>query len=299
MLIQKHVPLFSLLLAHLSALVKDRLPSSHPVPAILQSLRKLVANFGGTLSPNKRMRMTKPDDQDAMIEALSPVIARAWTLNASILFANFDQRLFEVYCRVHWYSCSIAPPPECLQALKDCLGDLNTADFASEALKGDEFSPRHEMLYTRSVRALQRYGEALVEEGTADSPMTLPILAGLVCASVAESAPAFFVDGDDHTLMPKPRLVAGVAACTLRTIMEFEDGFIEDADLLASDEILQDIIDLHSHAHWRADPQVVLELWQLEDRLMKQDKCAEAAVVRRQVFERLESFVEEIPADWV
>ena len=64
-------------------------------------------------------------------------------------------------------------------------------------------------------------------------------------------------------------------------------------------ERIRSIVALREYAHAETDPQVVREMWLLQDALVAAGEYVEAQEVGRTVFLRLEKYIQDIPVDSV
>lgn len=145
MVMSSHLQLLQLLLAHLMALVDGRMPKTHPLLAMLRALQVLVPSlqasmcgYSNTLldsSPStlsfSRDEATAASGSSGFSGAFLFLTVQAWTLNAEILFDHFDDRLFQLYSRIHWDSCSIEPPPAIIDAAKQWLGHITSQNITT------------------------------------------------------------------------------------------------------------------------------------------------------------------------
>ncbi|KAK3613958.1 hypothetical protein LTR56_027574 [Elasticomyces elasticus] len=147
-----HLQLFQGLLAHLVALVEGQMPKTHPLCAILQALRAFVPTPQSlrTTPSNNLLNSSPPTVSPGGNEALPACgsslfpgaflfwVERAWTLNAEILFGHFDDRLFQLYSRIHWDSCSIEPPRAIVDATKQWLGHVTLGQISTATAEVDQ-----------------------------------------------------------------------------------------------------------------------------------------------------------------
>ncbi len=124
MVVSNHFQLCQVLLAHLAGLVDHRKPKNHPLQAMIRALRALIKFLPVATPTYVNTFLAKSDitniNRHSIHEFLS-IIQRTWTLNAVMLFDNFDHRLFQLYVHIHWEACSIAPP--------DAIVDATTSWF--------------------------------------------------------------------------------------------------------------------------------------------------------------------------
>jgi hypothetical protein len=296
----RHAQLFHTLLAHLIALADGQMTETHPLSAMLRGLRELV----GTMTTV---------DPWPLSNALPFLLERAWILNAEILFNHFDPRLFQLYCCIHWDSCSINPPAAIMfsqiekQQMSSAATIAHQAEefLASTPIEEDRtiqclFTPRmdaspprdYKMLRASSTAALRECGNSVLSKGPSfegDTTMLLRVLAGLVTAKVLEGSPTAV----------ESRLHAGYTACTIRTLVDLnkEHSGNKIEDILDSVERIRAIVALRGYAGSETDPQVVREMWLLQDALVAAGEYEEAQEVERDAYRRMKKYIQHIPID--
>jgi hypothetical protein len=318
-LVTNQATLFYLMLSHLRALAKDRMPSTHPVAVLLRALQQVMVDLknehlGGECCPPD---LTKSAAVKTVIDALSPLIARGWSINADILFDRYDTRLFEIYTNIHWYACSIEPPAALVRAATEWFEDGNVltmdytspfaikpgiADVECTAVGLDSFPTlAQRQLYTRSINVLRKRGQDLVRRQERDSPLLLPILAGLTCAKVGDMVSSGYSTLEDADgIMTSRQLQAGVTACIIRTLLDVMADSPDDPDAPTGADLLEHlryVIELREYHYEESNPQTILEMLLLRDELLSQRLYDQADEVENRAFEMLEEFVDEIPVD--
>lgn len=265
--------------------------------------------------------------------SLSSLIEQAWTLNAEILFDHFDPRLLLLYCEIHWHSCSIAPPAamistanqwlshiaaqqvshtgaEARRAHDLCIGTLVDEDGVHQhpfTLETDSSLPHdYETLYASSVAALWEHGSPILsgKSGfTGDATIQLRILASLVMAQTLEEwSTVGTPPGTARGMATRmSRNDASIIACAIRALIDVETGHGGDGLRGPLDVVqrIRSIVALREYARTETDPQVVQEMWLLEDALVAAGNFEEAHKVGQTAFRRLERYVQDIPIDSV
>ncbi|KAJ4367187.1 hypothetical protein N0V83_007717 [Neocucurbitaria cava] len=300
MVSRRHMQLFDMLLAHMIALADGRVGKAHPLPSILRGLQ----NFIGTRTSSDTLLIS--DD-------VSSLIQRAWILNAEILFKNFDTRLFQFYCRILWDSCSIGPPAAVVYEQLE-LQQVSSAATISRHVRlaimstssGEDrmlqrlLTPRtdafplqdYKMLRTSSIAALRELGDSLLSTGlntVRDTSMLLPMLAGLATAKILE--------GTEDPSVYKTRILASNVACAMRSLIDFDmkhNGKSAVANLGTVEQI-RAIVALREYAECETHPQVVQELWQLQDALVAAGNLEAAQEVGQDAYRRVENYIQDIP----
>ncbi|CAO2649652.1 Nn.00g070370.m01.CDS01 [Neocucurbitaria sp. VM-36] len=294
---RSHMQLFQILLVHLIALADGRVGKSHPLTTILRSLRSIV-NVETSLDPSQT-----PRDFTTLIE-------RAWTLNAEILFNNFDPGLFQLYCRLLWESSSLEPPAAILFKQLELqqssrvtpIAERTNSFLAGASIKEDRLMKRiltprkdaslpldYKMLRTGSFAALREHTVSLLTKGSCfngNTKMLLPMLAGLATADVLEHSP-----GSDDS-----RMHAGNSACAIKILIDIDtdcNATTKEA-YLDTVERIRAIVALREYAEYEAHPQVVQELWQLQKALIAAGKYEEAEEVERDAYHRVENYILDV-----
>lgn len=343
---QGHPQLLQLLLDHMLALVSGRMCANHPIHAILQALRGLITssqNSTSLASTNSTSVSSSwpllPRDKKATAastcqstsESLLLKIEKAWTLNAEILFDHFDTRLFQLYVRVHWDSCSIRPPAAIIRATKRWLANtkshqtsgiavetnnneklIQIAPFEQDSILQRMFttssnaSPpqNYELLLVSSIAALQHHASFVCDMETnlaADTTLLLRMLAALVSAKILEQWPTTTGSSNAGAEVMK-NISQGQAsniACALRTSMSFDtehDGPEIPLDIV---ERVRSIMAFQEHANAETEPQVIREMWLLEDVLIAAGEYQEAFDIEQKAYRRLEKYIQDVPVDFV
>ncbi|KAF2711893.1 hypothetical protein K504DRAFT_500540 [Pleomassaria siparia CBS 279.74] len=286
----RQAQLFQMLLAHLSALADSQMPETHPLPAMLRGLRGLV-------------KIMSARDLPSLIE-------RVWILNAEILFENFDSRLFYLYCHILWDTCSIAVPTailfrhfeeqhmRCFTAVthqaEQLLGHTSSEEDKMFQLfltpRMDASPPRElRMLRKNSIDALRDCGDAILSKGpsfTGNTNLLLRLLAGLTTANVIEMT----------STESEFRIDAGPLACVIRTLVNLKtdnDGN-EVGALLDIVESNRAIVALREYVEGETNPQVVREMWLLQDALVAAGNLREAQEVELDAFRRVGTYIQDI-----
>jgi hypothetical protein len=262
--------------------------------------------------------------------ALSSLLERAWILNAEILFKHLNPRLLPLYCRLHLNACSIAPPAAIISTANQWFSQigaqqmfragtegLHTED-ASEITSVEEdrtlqglLAPRldasppqdYETLRASSAAALWKHGNSVLAKGAGfhgDTTILMRILAGLLTDAILEERPT---PNTSSVTTKVSRVQAGKVACAIRTLMDLSPEHSGDGDgdgpgpLSDAVERIRSVVALREYAHAETDPQVVREMWLLEDALVAAGEYGEAEEVGQDAFCRLEKYIQDIPVD--
>lgn len=302
-----------MLFAHLFNLAKDSYPSQHPVLRLLHSLQKLMDSF-------------KPDQgAGAQLEA----VRQGWAINADLLFTPPNPRLLLLFYRLVWDSDLIQLPDKGLRtadnlyaAIEDKVpaGPSMAADL-EKMLEHDNVVAHHDRddLISHQVGQLPENYNSLINQ-TVDEIHELcstepdgtihkfRALSALLKSRMFENDASSSLNSMSYPVSdqqmpqapPKPfiePLHARTLAYVQRVIMEAEDrkGYGTDAAIGR----LRDIISLREYGQDPTGPQVICELWQLEDLLSQSGRTLEADRVRRDSFQRLDRYIGDIPQNSV
>ena len=339
MLTHQQPDLFQRLLAHLLALIEGKMSSNHPLTVILRGLRALSINVWSasvesSLSPSSLHRRHTTNVFHHHANGVSSVLERAWMLNAELLFDHFDDRLFQLYLRVHWDSCSLQPPIAIKAATKLWLSRIllpqvrrvtvkpHLARATAELLAPEEDGKLQHLLAVpmnnklpesyeghrlTTIAALKAYAVSILSKDASsesDNETLLRILASLVTAKIMNEWPG----ADDlrnvqpsKTEFTVSRGKAGNLACAIKTLMYLQLEVGRTRLEAASDPIVQlrSIVALREYAAIDNDPRLLRDTWLLEDALLAAGEYQEADEVKARAHRLLEEFIQEIPVDCV
>ncbi|KAM5360657.1 hypothetical protein ACJZ2D_013617 [Fusarium nematophilum] len=269
--------LFRMLLLHLVSLARSHFTAqTHPVLQMLLNLQRLVDTWGF---------------QDSLqVGALE----QGWALNADVVFTRFDPRLLVMYYRLVWDSGLVRVPQERLReadrwfsVLEDKVAAGGEAVEASAhpdlEAAGEGHPPRdYEALKNTSLAAIQHRSTLDLRE-----PSTkVRVLSGLLKSRILED--------DAKTNPPQvSRLRARVVAYLMKILVEVDQEMGFEPEIAI--ERMRSIIALRDYGQKQTGPQIVHELWLLEDLLLREGRKREAAEVRKDAFRRLEGYLDDVP----
>jgi len=266
---------------------------------------------------------------------LPTLLKQAWTINAEMLLNNFDPRLFPLYFRIlypTWDTCNIPAPARLINAAKQwfCLLETKHLLDSSPAGQGVGHHAVRLLAYTlpkedtmleslltpltkdlmadcaQVYRLLRANSLAAVQEGRMsiagkeqntldiDSTISLRMLAVLATAKIYESASP----GDDPSSGPPLDTAPVVAAIKALIDLDGKKRGAKKPDSCGDAvERIRAIVTLRGYAEGETDPQVVREMWMLQDALAAAGRHDEAAEVERDAYRRMEKYIEHIPVD--
>ncbi len=300
MVLRGQTQLFDMLLCYLVGLARSYYPDSHPVIQVLQSLRILRQSWLGDSTPL----------QAAALE-------QGWKLNADILFSKFDPRFLLLYYRLMWDSSILKLSQDRLRDADRWFALLNVKfppdDAFLEELTGNshpnangvELPSNYERLKADALAAI--HGQSTLER---DEPiLKIRVLSGLLKSRVLEETTAVYrsptpvnrnPDGIAYTPRHEAhilRLHARILAFVIKVLMEAEDA--AGCGTEAATDRIRSIIALRKYGQTPVDPQIVHELWLLEELLLKGGRPIEAAAARQETYRLLEEYLNDVPAEVV
>jgi hypothetical protein len=263
---------------------------------------------------------------------LPTLLKQAWTINAEMILGNFDPRLFPHYFRIMyptWDTCTIPAPARLVNAAKQWFCMLETQNLLHSSTMGQTIghhavrllaytlpkddtmlesllTPLTESLmgdWPQVYAILRQTSLAAVQEGRMsisgskqkldmDSTISLRMLAVLATAKIYESS-STCDDQTSGTLDPAP------VATAIRTLIDLDSKQGGPGDEAPADTVerIRAIVTLRGYAEGETDPQVVREMWMLQDALTAAGRHEEAREVERDAYRRMEKYIEHIPVD--
>jgi hypothetical protein len=211
-----HVQLFQMLLAHLIAMIDGRIPTTHPLPAMLRALRGLAASLTSVVSTSGGSSLTCSSASSSsssspltnsdrtmttagrwpLSRALSSLLERAWILNAEILFYNFDSRLFQLYFRINCDSCSISPPAGIFGRAYQWFGHIDAQQTSVSTAEAYRAESLFDITPVEEDRMHQRL---LAPRIDASPPQDYEMLRASSFAALREHGNAILIKGVDFT----------------------------------------------------------------------------------------------------
>ncbi|KAI1625894.1 hypothetical protein EDD37DRAFT_320814 [Exophiala viscosa] len=258
------------------------------------------------------------------LHTLQTLLERAWILNAEILFDHFDPRLILLYCSVICDSCSILPPSGIVGIVDQWFnqikaqpllgvtavsnhtqGLLPSTSVEEERMIQCLLTPRmdasppqdYKLFRERSLAALWERGNSILskEAGIPGDPsMLLPMLAGMLTAKILEGLPL-----TAELNAKRPRIHAGHLACALKVLVDLdtEHGGGLRSSNLDTIERIRAMVALREYAEGQMAPQVIRDLWLLQDALTAAGEYAEAQAVERDAYRRMDLYIQDVSVD--
>ncbi|KAF5570928.1 hypothetical protein FPHYL_874 [Fusarium phyllophilum] len=276
--------LLGMLLMQLVELASNTHEMQHPVIKMLKSLQKAVYLW----------------EKHATLEKMQ-LLEEAWSLNADIIFSNYDSRLLVMYYRLVWES-------SCIKLGEDQLDDLDKwfsavkskiphedSYFQQAILFTDpnstEKEPPRDYKITKAlcVSAIQHRCTMTFGESNMASLVRLGLLKSRVLDEIDEQP-------SDEIPQSHTRFQARVMAYLMKVLMDVDRELGLDVDVA---DRMRNKIALREFGYSSTSPQVIHDMWQLEAFLQKEGHVAEAARIRIETYKRLEEYVDQVPVDEV
>ncbi|OHE98060.1 hypothetical protein CORC01_06574 [Colletotrichum orchidophilum] len=240
------------------------------------------------------------------------VLERAWSINADLTFTRFDPEYLLLYYQLVWDSDIVKLDPEIARHSDKWFAKIHdkvnrTLVHNDVEVATDKLWPKHELIFNgigmrgdgtsqpASFNHLKQESLAgvtqMLDEVPADSTMRVRVLSAWLKSQVLQDDASMPV----HPGMDIPRLQARIMAYITRVMMDFETQWREDADSPTGK--MRTILALREYGQGRLGSQIVYEMWQFEDVLVRAGQVEEAAEVRAESYRRLEEFLAEIPEE--
>ncbi|KAH8674200.1 hypothetical protein BX600DRAFT_457190 [Xylariales sp. PMI_506] len=313
MVTERQTKLCEMLLGYLAELAIIHYPDSHPVVRLLRSLRGLIRSSKSRGSGPFRIE----------------ILERGWGLNADIILNRFQPQFLLLYYHLVWDSSLLKIPHEGLRRIDKQFQLLDGKvpaenDFLAQVTNA-QLEPNirsYENIYSLSntnhgeINLPKNYQSLRLEALASiincstldlqDQKTELRVLSGLLKSRIIQDSdpPCEWPSGDnseEKMLLPAAtrymltRLRARVLVFILRVLMEV-DSKLGKSSIGPPVDRLRDIIALRKFAQSPTDPQVVYDLWDLEELLLQEGRLVEAEEARRESFMLLERYLTDIPA---
>ncbi|KAK4948599.1 hypothetical protein LTR10_012603 [Elasticomyces elasticus] len=257
-----------------------------------------------------------------LLDTLPSLLERAWILNAKTLFDHFDPRLILLYCDVIYDSCSIPPPSDIASVAGQWVSQVEAQPLlsvtavshhaqgllASTSVEEEKMiqcllTPRmdaappqdYKMLRERSLAALWERGNSILSKEAGidgDSRMLLSMLAGMITAKILEG-----LSLATELTAKWPRIHAGHLACALKVLIDLdtEHGNGLQSPNLDTIERIRAMVALRGYADGEMAPQVVRDIFLLQDALTVAGKYGEAQEVEQDAYHRINQYMQDVP----
>ena len=276
---------------------------------------------------------TTPRQSTVFSHIVSPLLKEAWTENAKTVLQHFDPQFFPLYVQLHWEACSINLPSALIGTTKQWLRYMElqqTHITKSQAYVGNHVDQGHpveeekmfhsllapradasppqsyEMLRDSSVAVLRRYGDPILSKGfisNDDDARSLSILPALIKATIVQqnTVDVEHTNQCSSKQIEVSRSQASNMACVLRALVDLsrEHSNERQEAPLGAVERIQSLIALREYACGEISPQVMREMWLLEDALSVAGKHEMAQEVGQKVIHRLEAYIQDVPLNCI
>ncbi|KFY01966.1 hypothetical protein V490_00696 [Pseudogymnoascus sp. VKM F-3557] len=295
--------LFEMILIHLLRLARSHYSDQHSIVRMLHSLWSLYRTY-----------------PDGAMQKLLEVLEQGWLLNAEIVLSNLNERFLLLYYRLiwdsvliklarnklrdtdSWFSQVISKVP--VGAMEDgAAAHLYASVEATPDTSGD-LPADYEIIRTESI-------DAIYERSKWDSlepSSRFRVLSALIKSRILEDregGPNKLSSGGTDEIdegrrnasvnVPSrvPRLHARILAYVTKVLMEIDiDNEVNNGVII---ERLNNTIALREYGQGVADPQVICEMWQLQQLLVQEGRIQEAAQIGQDAQGRLDQYLRDIP----
>jgi hypothetical protein len=297
----KQAQLFEMLLIHLLRLARSHYSDKHSIVQMLHSLWSLCKTY-----------------PDGMMQQLLAVLEQGWLLNAEIVFGNLDKRFLLLYYRLIWDSVLI-------KLVRDKLRDTDTwfslvirtvpveamEEGAGHIYPAVEVTPDtssappadYEIIKTESIDALHERSRWDFPEPSSRFRVLSALIKSRILDDNEGKQDKLSSEGTDeidngsrnaavHVQGKVPRLHARILAYVMKVLMEIDiDNGVNNVVTI---ERLNSTIALREYGQGAADPQVICEMWRLQQLLVQEDRFQEAAEIGQEAQRRLEQYLQDI-----
>lgn len=298
----KQARLFEIILIHLLRLARSHYSDQHSIVRMLHSLWCLYSTY-----------------PDGVMQKLLEVLEQGWLLNAEIVLGNVNERFLPLYYRLIWDSVLIKLARNKLRdtdswflrviskvpvgAMEDGVGHIYASVEATPDTSSD-LPADYEIIKTESIDAIHKRSRW----DHLDPSSRFRVLSALIKSRIIDDRGGVqdesSNDGTNETENGRrnavlnvqgkvPRLHARILAYVMKVLIEMDiDKEVDNGVII---DRLNTTIALREYGQGVADPQVICEMWQLEQLLVLEDRLQEAAQVGQDVQRRLDRYLREIP----
>lgn len=298
----KQVQLFEMILIHLLRLARSHYSDQHSIVRMLHSLWSLYRTY-----------------PDGAMQRLLEVLEQGWLLNAEIVLSNLNERFLLLYYRLiwdsvliklarsklrdtdSWFSRVISKVP--VGAMEDGAAHIYASVEATLDTSGG-LPADYDIIRTESIDAIHersrwdylepssrfRVQSALIKSRILDDREGIQNkLSSGVTDEIDNGRRNARVDVPGKV----PRLHARILAYVMKVLMEIDiDNEVNNGVVI---ERLNNTIALREYGQGVADPQVICEMWQLQQLLVQEDRLQEAAQIGQDAQGRLDHYLRDIP----
>lgn len=169
----------------------------------------------------------------------------------------------------------------------------------------DDSTQIYEFLRGSSITAVQDGRHSVSDKKQKldiDSTISLRMLAVLATAKVLESTclAGELSEAAEPTMTDVPTVDPAPVASAIRTLIGLaEEGGADSLSSTNNVERMRAVVTLRGYGEGETDPQVVRDMWLLQDALTAAGRHEEAQEVERDAYRRMEKYIEDIPVDSV
>ncbi|KFZ09253.1 hypothetical protein V502_08846 [Pseudogymnoascus sp. VKM F-4520 (FW-2644)] len=298
----KQAQLFEMILIHLLRLARSHYSDQHSIVRMLHSLWSLYRTY-----------------PDGAMQKLLEVLEQGWLLNADIVLSNLNERFLLLYYRLIWDSVLIKLARNKLRdtdswfsrviskipvgAMEDgaaahIYASVEATPDTSAGLPAD-----YEIIRTESIDAIHERSKWDYLEPSS----RFRVLSALIKSRILEDREGIqnklSSGGTDEIVNGRrnagvnvqgkvPRLHARILAYVMKVLMEIDiDSEVNNGVII---ERLNNTIALREYGQGVADPQVICEMWQLQQLLVQEGRFQEAAQIGQDAQGRLDQYLRDI-----
>ncbi|WZH43951.1 Clr5 domain-containing protein [Fusarium acuminatum] len=264
--------------------------ATHPLITVLRNLQRAV-------------RIWKKDSKLAHI----PLLEQAWSLNADIVFNNRDSRLLLMYYRLVWDSSCLKLRLEQLDEVDSWFSAIGnkfpfTDSFFQEIVLSSRPLPtltEVEILPPKDYKFIKDTSLSAIQHRCtmrfADPSLATAIRLGVLKSRVLEEVNDYSHSEEQSSRHQYhvDRFQARIAAYLMKLLVDIDLELGIGTDI-ATDR-MRDVIAMREFGYSTTAPQVIHDMWQLETFLRQNGHDSEADVIRKETYERLEEYVDEVP----
>ncbi|OBT66613.1 hypothetical protein VE03_03947 [Pseudogymnoascus sp. 23342-1-I1] len=301
----KQAQLFEMILIHLLRLARSHYSDQHSIVRMLNSLWNLYKTY-----------------PDGAMQEILEVLEQGWLLNAEIVLSNLNERFLLLYYRLiwdsvliklarnklretdSWFSRVISKAP--VGAMEDSAAHIYASVEATPGTSGG-LPADYEIIRTESIDAIHersrwdylepssrfRVLSALIKSRILDNRDREGLQNKLRSGGTDEIDNDRRDAGGVNVQCKVPRLHARILAYVMKVLMEIDiDNEVNNGVII---ERLNNTIALREYGQGVADPQVICEMWRLQQLLVQEDRFQEAAQIGQDAQRRLDQYLRDIP----
>ncbi|KAM0213950.1 hypothetical protein ACHAQD_009163 [Fusarium lateritium] len=238
-----------------------------------------------------------------------PLLEQAWALNADIIFSNCDSRLLLMYYRLVWDSSCVSLRLEQLDEVDSWFSSIGNKfpfkdSFFREVVLSSHPPPtltEAEILPPKDYKFIKDTSLSAIQHrhtmGFSEPNMATAVRLGLLKSRILEEIKDYSDSGKQMSRHQYhvDRFQARVTAYLMKLLVDIDLELGIGIDI-ATDR-MRGVIAMREFGYSTAAPQVIHDMWRLERLLRQGGHDSEADMIRKEAYERLEKYVDEVPLD--